>query len=120
MDHLIGKPGIAGIQDLKGKRIGFSGVGAVTHFAALSLAKKLGWNPDRDMTLVAGSATLDALKQDKVDAILASAMGHRARAAGGIQGHRRSHDLPASRWPARASWWTRRTWPRIATRCCAS
>lgn len=75
MDHLIGKPGISGIQDLKGKRIGFSGVGAVTHFAALSLAKKLGWDPDRDVTLVAGSATLDALKADKVDAILASAMG---------------------------------------------
>jgi NitT/TauT family transport system substrate-binding protein len=75
MDHLIGKPGISGIQDLKGKRIGFSGVGAVTHFAALSLAKKLGWDPVRDVTLVAGSATLDALKADKVDAILASAMG---------------------------------------------
>jgi NitT/TauT family transport system substrate-binding protein len=75
MDHIIGKPGIAGIQDLKGKRLGFSGVGAVTHFAALSLAKKLGWDPDRDVTLVGGSATLDALKQDKVDAILASAMG---------------------------------------------
>jgi NitT/TauT family transport system substrate-binding protein len=74
MDHIIGKRGINGIQDLKGKRIGFSGVGAVTHFAALSLAKKLGWSPDRDMTLVGGSANLDALKQDKVDAIVTSAM----------------------------------------------
>jgi len=74
MDHIIGKPGINGIQDLKGKRIGFSGVGAVTHFAALSLARKLGWSPDRDMTLVGGSASLDALKQDRVDAIVTSAM----------------------------------------------
>jgi len=74
MDHIIAKPGIAGIQDLKGKRIGFSGVGAVTHFSALSLARQLGWSPDRDMTLVPGSANLDALKQDKVDAILTSAM----------------------------------------------
>ncbi len=74
MGHIIAKPGIAGIQDLKGKRIGFSGVGSVTHFSALSLAKKLGWNADREITLVGGSATLDALKQDKVDAILASAM----------------------------------------------
>jgi NitT/TauT family transport system substrate-binding protein len=74
MDHIIAKPGIAGIQDLKGKRIGFSGVGSVTHFSALSLARQLGWSPDRDITLMAGSATLDALKQDKVDAILASAM----------------------------------------------
>ena len=72
--HIIARPGIAGVQDLKGKRIGFSGVGSVTHFSALSLAKRLGWSPDRDVTLVGGSATLDALKQEKVDAILASAM----------------------------------------------
>ena len=74
VDHIIAKPGIAGVQDLKGKRIGFSGVGSVTHFSALSLARRLGWSPDRDITLVAGSANLDALKQDKVDAILTSAM----------------------------------------------
>lgn len=74
MDHVIAKPGIGGIPDLKGKRLGFSGVGAVTHFSALALAGKLGWTPERDITLVAGSATLDALKQEKVDAILGSAM----------------------------------------------
>jgi len=74
VDHIIAKPGIARIQDLKGKRLGFSGVGSVTHFSALSLARRLGWSPDRDITLVAGSANLDALKQDKVDAILSSAM----------------------------------------------
>jgi ABC-type nitrate/sulfonate/bicarbonate transport system substrate-binding protein len=74
VDHIIAKPGIAGIKDLKGKRLGFSGAGSVTHFSALSLAKRLGWTPDRDITLVSGSATLDALKQDKVDAILTSAM----------------------------------------------
>jgi len=74
VDHVIAKPGIAGIQDLKFKRIGFSGVGSVTHFSALSLARQLGWSPDREITLVPGSANLDALKQDKVDAILASAM----------------------------------------------
>lgn len=72
--HVIARAGIAGIQDLKGKRIGFTGVGSVTHFSALSLARQLGWSPDREITLVAGSATLDALKQEKVDAILASAM----------------------------------------------
>jgi len=55
MDHVIARPGIAGIQDLKGKRLGFSGVGSVTHFSALSLARQLGWSTDRDITLVAGS-----------------------------------------------------------------
>ena len=74
MDHVIARQGINSIEDLKGKRVGFSGVGAVTHFSALALAKRLGWSPDRDVTLVGSSATLDALKQDKVDAILVSAM----------------------------------------------
>jgi ABC-type nitrate/sulfonate/bicarbonate transport system substrate-binding protein len=74
MDHVIAKPGIARLQDLKGKRLGFSGVGAVTHFSALSLARQFGWTPDKDITLVAGASTVDALKQDKVDAVLGSAM----------------------------------------------
>jgi NitT/TauT family transport system substrate-binding protein len=74
LDHIIAKPGIDRIEDLKRKRLGFSGVGSVTHFSALALAKRLGWAPDRDITLVGGSANLDALKQDKVDAILTSAM----------------------------------------------
>ena len=75
VSHIIAKPGIARAEDLKGKRLGFSGVGSVTHFNALSLAKQFGWHPERDITLVAGSANLDALKQDKVDAMLTSAMG---------------------------------------------
>jgi ABC-type nitrate/sulfonate/bicarbonate transport system substrate-binding protein len=74
MDHVIARPGIAAIPDLKGKRLGFSGVGAVTHFSALALARRLGWTPERDITLVGGAATVDALKQNKVDAILGSAM----------------------------------------------
>jgi NitT/TauT family transport system substrate-binding protein len=74
MDHVIAKAGIAAIPDLKGKRLGFSGVGSVTHFSALNLAKRLGWKTGEEITLVAGSATLEALKQDKVDAILSSAM----------------------------------------------
>jgi len=74
MDHVIARQGISRVQDLKGKRLGFSGAGAVTHFSALALAKELGWAPDRDITLVGGAATIEALKQDKVDAILGSAM----------------------------------------------
>ena len=43
MDHVIAGPGIASVQDLKGRRLGFSGVGSVTHFSALSLARQFGW-----------------------------------------------------------------------------
>jgi NitT/TauT family transport system substrate-binding protein len=74
MDHVIAREGVGSIPDLKGKRLGFSGVGAVTHFSAVALARRLGWTPDHDITLVGGAATVDALKQNKVDAILGSAM----------------------------------------------
>jgi len=74
MDHVIAKSGIENLQDLRGKRLGFSGIGTVTHFNALSLARQFGWTSDRDITLVSGAATLDALKQGKVDAVLGSAM----------------------------------------------
>jgi NitT/TauT family transport system substrate-binding protein len=74
MDHIIAKPGINAIADVKGKRLGFSGVGSVTHFSALNMARQLGWKIGEEITLVPGAANLEALKQDKVDAILSSAM----------------------------------------------
>lgn len=83
MDHVIARPSVGSLQELRGKRLGFSGVGTVTHFSALSLAKQLGLSPGRDITLVGGAATLDALTGDKADAILSSALViARATAAG--------------------------------------
>jgi len=73
-DHVIALPTVKSFADLKGKRIGYSGNGTVTHFDALSFVKKMGWDPQKDVTLVGDSATLEALKQGKVDAIMGSAM----------------------------------------------
>src|SRR5215471_7622304 len=42
--RLIARPDLASIEQLKGKRLGYSGYGAVTHFVALSFAKIMGWN----------------------------------------------------------------------------
>jgi len=78
-DHLIAVPGITGIQDLKGKRIGVSAFGAVVHYSSLALAKKLGWDLQKDIVLVTGSANLNALRTGKADAVLASAL-----VAGGV------------------------------------
>jgi NitT/TauT family transport system substrate-binding protein len=100
MDHVIAKPGVARVEDLKGKRLGFSGVGSVTHFSALGLARQFGWTPERDITLVAGAATLDALKQDKVDAILGSAM---VIALAPQQGYRDIGDMSAYKIPMAGS-----------------
>ena len=100
MDHIIARPEIAKIEELKGKRLGFSGVGAVTHFSALSLASRLGWAPDRDITLVPGASTVEALKQGKVDAVLGSAM---VITLGTQQGYKDIGDMAAYKIPMAGS-----------------
>jgi hypothetical protein len=42
------------LEQLKGKRLGISGYGAATHFAALIVATHLNLDPDKDMILVPG------------------------------------------------------------------
>jgi ABC-type nitrate/sulfonate/bicarbonate transport system substrate-binding protein len=61
--HIIGPSSIASVNDLKGKRIGYSGMGAVTHYGALAWARRMGWDPERDVTLVGGGSSLDAVTQ---------------------------------------------------------
>jgi NitT/TauT family transport system substrate-binding protein len=70
--RIIARPDITNIEQLKGKRLGYSGYGAVTHFVALSFAKIMGWNPERDLSLMSGANTMDALKRGRVDALIAS------------------------------------------------
>ena len=73
-DHVLANSSIKSLQDLRGKRVGYTNYGTVTHYDTLSLIEKMGWDPKKDVTLVPQSATLDALKEDKVDAVLGSAM----------------------------------------------
>lgn len=73
-DHVLAQPAIASLADLKGKRIGYSGMGTVTHYDGIMFARRMGWDPQKDVTLVGDAATVDALKSGKVDAILGSAM----------------------------------------------
>src|ERR1043165_3390976 len=44
-DHIIASANIKSVEDLKGKRLGYSVPGAVTHVGALGFAKTLGWEP---------------------------------------------------------------------------
>jgi NitT/TauT family transport system substrate-binding protein len=73
-DHIIAAPGIKSVQDLKGKRLGYSVPGAVTHVGAVGFAKKMGWEPGKDITLVGGGNALNPLSEGKEDALLASGM----------------------------------------------
>ena len=50
---LYANPGIKKAEDLKGKRVGVAGLGGVTHFAMIYALRKLGLNPDSDVTMTA-------------------------------------------------------------------
>ena len=73
-DHIITTSAIAKVDDLKGKRLGYSVPGAVTHVGALSFAKHMGWDPNKDITLVGNGNALNPLKEGREDALLGSAM----------------------------------------------
>ena len=73
-DHVIASPDIASVGDLKGKRLGYSVPGAVTHLGALAWVKRMGWEPGKDITLIGSGNALNPLKEGKEDALLGSAM----------------------------------------------
>ena len=70
---VFARPGITRLEQLKGKRLGISGYGAATHFAALILATHLNLDPDKDMILVPGGPDAErvaAMSAGKIDAAI--------------------------------------------------
>jgi NitT/TauT family transport system substrate-binding protein len=60
---IIKQPG-----DLKGKRIGYTSVGALTHLMINLYAKKMGWDPIHDISLIANGTGVEPMKTGRVDA----------------------------------------------------
>ncbi|HEY2922248.1 MAG TPA: ABC transporter substrate-binding protein [Candidatus Binatia bacterium] len=70
---VFARPEITRLEQLKGKRLGISGFGAATHFAAIILAKHLNLDPDKDFILVPGgpdAERLAAITAGKIDAAI--------------------------------------------------
>jgi len=68
---VFARPEIARLEQLKGKRIGISGYGAATHFAAIILAQHLKIDPEKDWQLVPGGPDAEriaAMSANKIDA----------------------------------------------------
>jgi len=68
---IFARAGINRLEQLKGKRLGISGYGAATHFAALIVAKHLNLDPNKDLILVPGGPDAErvaALGSGKIDA----------------------------------------------------
>ena len=80
---IVGRSDIRSSEQLKGKRIGYSGYGAVTHLGAISFAQAMGWDPQFDVSLMSDGLAVEALQNGYIDAFVADNMhGTMAMAAG--------------------------------------
>ncbi len=71
--HIVGRPGIERLEDLEGKRLGISsGTHTTTGFVALLLAERMGWDPVHDISIMTNGRDVEALREGRVDAIVAS------------------------------------------------
>jgi NitT/TauT family transport system substrate-binding protein len=69
--HIMSRTDITRPEDLKGKRIGFSGVGALSHLVLNLWARKMGFDPTRDVSLMANGMGGELIKSGRVDAFAA-------------------------------------------------
>jgi NitT/TauT family transport system substrate-binding protein len=70
---VFARPDITRLEQLKGKRLGISGYGAATHFAAIIVAQHLNLDPDKDIILVPGGPDAErvaAMSAGKIDAAI--------------------------------------------------
>jgi NitT/TauT family transport system substrate-binding protein len=70
--HIIASKDINSLDELKGKRLGYSSYGSVSHLMALALLKQKGWSAEDDISLIGEGMAYDALKNNKVDAFIGS------------------------------------------------
>jgi NitT/TauT family transport system substrate-binding protein len=70
---VVGRPSLAKIEQLKGKKLGVSGFGSASHNAALILLRRLNLEPNKDVAIIVAGATIErlaALDAGRIDATL--------------------------------------------------
>ena len=70
--HIIGRLGLERLEDLKGKRLGINRHRATTGFVARLLARRMGWDPTFDISILEFGRDVESLKNGLVDAIVAN------------------------------------------------
>jgi NitT/TauT family transport system substrate-binding protein len=66
--HVISRADITRPEDLKGKRIGYGNLGALDHFSMVLFLRRMGWNPDLDVSMLANGNGPQSIVKDLVDA----------------------------------------------------
>ena len=69
--HIVGRRGLERLEDLKGKRIGVNRQRSTTAFVAQLLARRMGWDPILDISILEFGRDADDLRNGVVDAIVA-------------------------------------------------
>jgi ABC-type nitrate/sulfonate/bicarbonate transport system substrate-binding protein len=69
--HIIGQKGLKSVDELKGKRLGVSGMGAMTSFIALLFAQRMKWDPVKDISIMSNAWRPIDLQNGLVDAFVA-------------------------------------------------
>ena len=86
---VVARPGVAKIEQLKGKRLGVSGFGSASYNAALILFKKFNLEPNKDVAVVVAGPTMErlaAVDAGRIDAtILTPSEMPRARKQGLVE-----------------------------------
>ncbi len=71
--YLMGRPEVKSIQDLRGKRVGCTKIGAESYAIARAILKRAGLDPEKDVTLVGVGGmdtTAGALENDQCQAVV--------------------------------------------------
>jgi NitT/TauT family transport system substrate-binding protein len=66
--HVISRADITKPEDLKGKRIGYGNLGALDHFSMVMFLRKMGWDPNRDVSMLSSGNGPQSIVKDRVDA----------------------------------------------------
>ena len=98
--HVIASRAIVDLDDLKGKRLGYSVYGSVSHLMALALLRLKHWSPESDISLMAEGMAFPALNDGKVDAFIGSEIYY---TMAGKNGARDILDLSAFKIPIAGS-----------------
>jgi NitT/TauT family transport system substrate-binding protein len=83
--RIVARPGITDPEQLKGKRLGYSSYGSMTHFTAINFAKAMGWDPNFDLSLMSGALNVETLKEGRVDAFVADEVHETMAVASGFK-----------------------------------
>jgi NitT/TauT family transport system substrate-binding protein len=83
--HIISRPDISSPEQLKGKRLEYTSYGAVTHLMLIQFARIMGWDPDKDVSLLSGGLKVDGLKKGYTDAFPAEELHETMAVAAGFK-----------------------------------